>query len=41
MHMDTSESTISIEKSEKKVTIEEKIPNIPEKNPATLPDIGG
>ena len=31
MDMDISESTISNEKSEKKATIEEKTPNIPEK----------
>ena len=39
--MDTSESTISTEKSEKKATIEENTSDIPEKIPATLPNVGG
>ena len=39
--LDTSKSTISTEKSEKEVTIEEKPSNVPEKIPATPSDIGG
>ena len=41
MDMDTSEPTISTQKSEKKATIEEKTSNIPEKIQATPPNVGG
>ena len=38
--LDTSKSTISTEKAEKEVTIEEKTSHVPEKIPATPSDIG-
>ena len=41
LDLDTSASTISTEKSEKKTTIEESTSNIPEKTTATLSDVGG
>ena len=39
--LDTSKSTISTQKSEKEVTTEEKLSDVPEKPTTTLPDIGG
>ena len=40
MNLDTSVSTTSTEKSEKKITTEEKTSHVPEKIPAT-PDVSG
>ena len=39
--VDSPESTESTEESDKESTIEEKTPEVTEKTPTTLPDVGG